>query len=89
MAKPVSLTADDLTPPPDKPRQTTPARQTTAMRQRGVTASSQTIPLQFRLPPDFVKTFKQAALDRDMKLNELLIYCFHEFMKKNREGQGT
>jgi hypothetical protein len=28
-----------------------------------------------------VRAFKQAALDRDMKLNELLNACFQEFMK--------
>jgi hypothetical protein len=52
-----------------------------ASRQRGVVPSSELVPLQFRMPPEFVKAFKQAALDRDMKLNELLNYCFHEFMK--------
>jgi len=33
------------------------------------------------MSPEFVKAFKQAALDRDMKLNELLKACFDEFMK--------
>ncbi len=51
------------------------------MRQRGVVPSSELIPLQFRMPPEFVKAFKQAALDNDMKLNELLKACFDEFMK--------
>ena len=37
--------------------------------------------MQFRMPPDFVKAFKQAALDRDMKFNELLNTCFDVFMK--------
>ena len=77
MAKAVALTADDLTPT-NKPRQ--PA----AMRQRGVTSSADLVPLQFRMPHEFVKAFKQAALDRDMKLNELLNSCFNEFMKKQR-----
>ena len=74
MSKPVSVTAADLTPA--KPR-----RQAT-MRQRGVTPSADLVPLQFRMPPDFVRAFKQAALDRDMKLNELLNECFHEFIKR-------
>jgi len=39
------------------------------------------VPLQFRMPPAFVRAFKQAALDRDMKLNELLNWCFDESMK--------
>lgn len=37
--------------------------------------------MQFRMTPDFVKAFKQAALDRNMKLNELLNECFNVFMK--------
>jgi hypothetical protein len=74
MAKAVAVTAADLAP--IKPRQQT------ATRQRGAVSSSDLIPLQFRMPPEFVRAFKQAALDRDMKLNELLNSCFHEYMKK-------
>jgi hypothetical protein len=33
------------------------------------------------MSPSFVRAFKQAALDRDMKLNELLNWCFDESMK--------
>lgn len=73
MAKAVALTAADLTP--IKPRMAS------ATRQRGVVPSADLIPLQFRMSPEFVRAFKQAALDRDMKLNELLNVCFHEFMK--------
>jgi hypothetical protein len=76
MAKAVALTADDLIPPSKQ-------RQTTAMRQRGVTSSANQIPLQFRMPPEFIHAFKQAALDRHMKLNELLNYCFTEIMKRD------
>jgi hypothetical protein len=47
-----------------------------------VTSSAELVPLQFRMPPEFVRAFKQAALDRDLKLNELLNKCFHEFIKK-------
>lgn len=73
MAKAVALSADDLTPAkPQKAR---------AMRQRGVVASADLVPLQFRMTPEFVRAFKQAALDRDMKLNELLNECFAVFMK--------
>ena len=73
MAKAVAVTAADLAP--IKPRQQT------ATRQRGVVSSADLVPLQFRMSPEFVRAFKQAALDRDMKLNELLNECFHEFMK--------
>lgn len=75
MAKAVALTAADLSP--GKPRAQS------VMRQRGVVHSSELIPLQFRMPPEFVKAFKQAALDRDLKLNELLNECFQHFMKKS------
>lgn len=79
MAKAVPLTAltsADMTP--SKPRQQA------ASRQRGVVPSAELVPLQFRMPPEFVRSFKQAALDRDLKLNELLNVCFQEFMKTNK-----
>jgi hypothetical protein len=53
----------------------------TARRQRGSVPSAELVPLQFRMPPEFVKAYKQAALDRDMKLNELLEHVFNEFLK--------
>jgi len=74
MAKTVALTAADLSP-------NKPTAQSTS-RQRGVVPSAELIPMQFRMPPEFVKAFKQAALDRNLKLNELLNVCFTEFMKK-------
>jgi hypothetical protein len=76
MAKAVALSAADLVP--GKPRTQS------VMRQRGVVPSAELIPLQFRMPPEFVRAFKQAALDRDMKLNELLNEVFIEFMKKTQ-----
>ena len=74
MAKAVPLTSNDLNP--QKPRLVS------AMRQRGVVPSAELIPLQFRMSPEFVRSFKQAALDRNLKLNELLNECFQQFMKK-------
>lgn len=74
MGKTVALSAADLAP--NKPH-----AQSTS-RQRGVVPSAELVPMQFRMPPEFVKAFKQAALDRDLKLNELLNVCFVEFMKK-------
>jgi hypothetical protein len=76
MAKAVALSAADLVP--GKPRTQS------IMRQRGVVPSAELVPLQFRMPPEFVRAFKQAALDRDMKLNELLNEVFIEFMKKSQ-----
>ena len=76
MAKAVALSAADLIP--GKPRTQS------VMRQRGVVPSAELVPLQFRMPPEFVRAFKQAALDRDLKLNELLNEVFIEFMKKSQ-----
>jgi hypothetical protein len=50
-------------------------------RGSAVVPSADLVPLQFRMSPSFVRAFKQAALDRDMKLNELLNWCFDESMK--------
>lgn len=72
MAKAVALSAADLTP--NKPRTQS------ATLQRGVVPSAELVPLQFRMTPEFVRSFKQAALDRDLKLNELLNKCFNEFI---------
>jgi len=76
MAKAVALSAADLNPA--KPRVQA------VMRQRGVVPSSELVPLQFRMPPEFVRAFKQVALDRDLKLNELLNECFQHFTKTSQ-----
>jgi hypothetical protein len=81
MAKTLSLDSKDLAPARNQPL--------SASRQRGVVASAEYVPMQFKLPPDFVKSFKQAALDNDMKLNELLIACFKEFIKSNNNAAST
>jgi hypothetical protein len=73
MAKTLSLDSKDLAP--------VRTQHLSGSRQRGVVASAEYIPMQFKLPPTFVKSFKQAALDNNMKLNELLIASFQEFMK--------
>lgn len=75
MAKPTPLSAADLSP--------AKKRVQGASVQRGSVPSAELVPLQFRMPPDFVRAFKQAALDRNMKLNELLNYCFHEMLKNS------
>jgi hypothetical protein len=79
MAKPVALTADDLT--------TTPARRpAAATRQRAAVPSADLVPMQFRMPPDFAMQFKLAAVKRNMKYNELLEVCFQQFMKSEGEA---
>ena len=62
MAKPQALDSAGLVP--------SKVRSVGAARQRGVVPSAALVPMQFRMPPEFVRAFKQAALDRDMKLNE-------------------
>jgi hypothetical protein len=52
-----------------------------ASRQRGEPPSAELIPMQFRMSAEFVRQFKQAALDRGMKLNELLNDVFQQYMK--------
>jgi hypothetical protein len=76
MAKAVALSAADLNPAKPKVQ--------AVMRQRGVVPSAELVPLQFRMPPEFVRAFKQAALDRDLKLNELLNVCFQHFIKTSQ-----
>lgn len=73
MPKAVALSAADLSP-------VKPSSQTSS-RQRGVVPSADLIPLQFKMPAEFVRAFKQVALDRNLKLNELLDACFKEFNK--------
>jgi hypothetical protein len=76
MAKPVALTAEDLT--------TTPARKpAAATRQRGAVPSAELVPMQFRMPPDFAQAFRMEAVKRKMKYNELLQACFQHFIKAN------
>jgi hypothetical protein len=52
-----------------------------ATRPRGVAPSAELVSMQFRMSPQFAREFKQAALDRNMKLNALLKVAFHAFMK--------
>jgi hypothetical protein len=76
MAKVQSLDSKDLIVSVSQNRSATP--------QRGAATpvpSAELIPLQFRMTPDFVRAFKQEALNRDMKLNEFLKTCFDEIMK--------
>ena len=76
MAKAQALDSGDLVPVNVRPL--------SMSRQRGVVPSAELVPIQFRMPPKFVKAFKQAALDRDMKLNELLQTIFDYFMKTSK-----
>jgi hypothetical protein len=77
MAKTQALDGNDLAPA--KPRTQS------ATRQRGVVPSAELVPMQFRMPPDFVKAFKVQAATNGMKLNELLKACFDAFMKTSKQ----
>ena len=77
MAKAIFSSSTDLKPEQPKTQ--------SAGRQRSSVPSSELVPLQFKMPPEFVRAFKQEALNRDMKLNELLNYCFDDFMKNNQQ----
>lgn len=79
MAKTATLSGSDLAPAKVRPLG--------AARQRGVTASSEYVPLQFRMPPDVVKQFKREAFEQDMKYNEFLIFLF-TFFKENQGKAG-
>jgi hypothetical protein len=74
MAKPVALTADDLTPAQAR-------RPAASTRQRGAVPSAELVPMQFRMPPDFAMAFRMEAVKRKLKYNELLQECFAAFMK--------
>ena len=56
------------------------------MRQRGVVPSAELVPLQFKLSPEFVHSFKQEALNRGEKLNEFLNTIFQEFIKDEKNA---
>jgi hypothetical protein len=76
MAKTQALDGSDLAPAKPKTQ--------SATRQRGVVPSDELIPMQFKMPPDFVKAFKIEAATNGMKLNELLKACFDAFMKSSK-----
>ena len=78
MAKTQALDGNDLAPA--KPRNQS------ATRQRGVVPSADLVPMQFKMPPEFVRAFKVQAATSDMKLNELLKACFDAFMKESKNS---
>jgi hypothetical protein len=43
--------------------------------------SASLVPIQFRMPADFIRAFKQEALDRGLKLNDLFALSFNELRK--------
>ena len=78
MAKTKTLDSTDLVPV--KPRSQS------ATRQRGVVPSAELVPMQFKMPREFVRAFKIAAASHDMKFNALLKACFDAFMKSEKKS---
>lgn len=52
-----------------------------AGRQRGGMPSDDLVPIQFKMPPEFIQRFKQEALNRGLKLNALFELAFHALLK--------
>jgi hypothetical protein len=52
-----------------------------ARRQRGRMPSDSLVPIQFRMPAGFIRRFKQEALNRGLKLNDLFALSFNELRK--------
>jgi hypothetical protein len=74
MARTRVLNGDDLK------LHTRPALQS-ASQQRGAFPSDALVPMQFRMQPEFAKRFKQEALNRGVKLNELFALAFDALLK--------
>lgn len=43
-------------------------------------------PMNFKVPPSFIREFKQYALDHDLRLNEVLLKAF-EKLKGDKDGR--
>jgi hypothetical protein len=52
-----------------------------AARQRGAYPSDDLVPIQFKMPREFVVRFKQEALNRGLKLNALFELAFQALTK--------
>jgi hypothetical protein len=79
MAKTQSLDSNDLVVTAPKNR--------SATRQRGTVPSAELIPLQFKMPPEFVRAFKHEAINQGMRMNELLKACFTAFMNAQKPAK--
>ncbi len=75
MAKTIKLTGTDL----EVKKKSVPI---SSSSQRGTFPSADLVPLQFRMTPEFVKAFKQEALNRGIKLNELFEEMFAELVER-------
>lgn len=85
MAKSMSLTGDDLVVKSPKNDSATPQRGDAKSVIEKHVPSTELVPMQFRMSPEFAKAFKQEALNRDLKLNELLKECFAALLKAAKQ----
>ncbi len=88
MAKSMSLSSDDLMVKSPRNESATPQRGEDKPQGEKRTPSAELVPMQFRMPPEFVQAFKQEALNRKMKLNEFMKTCFDEFMNSAKHSNG-
>ena len=76
MAKTLALNGADL--------MNAKPRQDSATRQRGVVPSAELVPMQFKMPPEFVRDFKVYAASNGLKLNALLKASFNALKNSPR-----
>ena len=86
MAKTQSLDGNDLKPAKPQNQSATPQRgEEPREKEKAPPAkvpSADLVPMQFKMPPEFVKAFKIQAATHGMKLNELLKASFDAFNKE-------
>jgi predicted HicB family RNase H-like nuclease len=86
MAKTQSLDGNDLKPAKPQNQSATPQRGEEPKAPTTKVASADLVPMQFKMPPEFVKAFKIQAATQGMKLNELLKESFNAFMKDRKSN---
>ncbi len=86
MAKTQSLDGNDLKPAKPQNQSATHQRGEEPKEKEKATKvpSADLVPMQFKMPPEFVKAFKIQAATHGMKLNELLKACFDAFSKTSK-----
>ena len=91
MAKALALTPDTLAALQVTPRAATPPRSaTTATKVKAAPAEPEAkgeqVPLQIRIPRDDARAIKVAAAQSDQTISELMLSCFHAFMKNGKQA---
>ena len=94
MAKALALTPDALSAPQVTPQAATPPRTTTAQASPKATVASaptrsslakpDQVPLQLRIPKSEAKKIKVAAAQAELSISDLMLACFHAYMKNSK-----